>query len=117
MSTTTKASEGERLHLLCKRVETSYIYFKDNCQRFRDFKTYTFRETLTEQQKGMLTSLNRPQLEFNLGAASVSRKLGEFAMHEPSIMVSPSEGVPIPQEVLQTVEGNIRHKIHDANKN
>ncbi len=117
MTATTKASEGEKLHDLCKRVETSYIYFKDNCQRFRDFKHYTFRETLNEQQKGMLTSLNRPQLEFNLGAASVSRKLGEFAMHEPSIMVAPSEGVPIPQEVLQTVEGNIRHKIHDANKN
>lgn len=114
---TTKASEGEILHKLCKSVETSYIYFKDNCQRFRDFKNYTFRETLTEQQKGMLTSLNRPQLEFNMGAASISRKLGEFAMHEPSIIVTPSEGVPVPQEVLDTIEGNIRHKIHDANKN
>jgi hypothetical protein len=105
------------LERLCKNVETSYIYFKDNCQRFRDFKNYTFRETLTEQQKGMLTSLNRPQLEFNLGAASVARKLGEFAMHEPSITVSPSEGVPVPDAVLQLVEGNIRHKIHDSNKN
>lgn len=117
MSVTPKASDGEILHKLCKKVETSYIYFKDNCQRFRDFKNYTFRETLTEQQKGMLTSLNRPQLEFNLGAASVSRKLGEFAMHEPSIIVTPSEGVPVDQEVLDTIEGNIRHKIHDANKN
>lgn len=107
----------DNLPKLCKSVETAYIYFKDNCQRFRDFKNYTFRETLTEQQKGMLTSLNRPQLEFNMGAAAVARKLGEFSMHEPSIVVSPSEGVPVGHEVIETVEGNIRHKIHDANKN
>jgi portal protein len=112
-----KESEHEILSKLRKSVETSYIYFKDNCQRFRDFKNYTFRETLTEQQKGMLTSLNRPQLEFNLGAASVARKLGEFAMHEPSIVISPCEGFPVPQEVIDIVEGNIRHKIHEANRN
>jgi Phage P22-like portal protein len=110
-------SEHEVLSKLRKSVEGSYIYFKDNCQRFRDFKNYTFRETLTEQQKGMLTSLNRPQLEFNLGAANVARKLGEFAMHEPSIVVTPCEGIPVNDEVIDIVEGNIRHKIHDANKN
>lgn len=112
-----KETEHEILSRLCKSVETSYIYFKDNCQRFRDFKNYTFRETLNEQQKGMLTSLNRPQLEFNLGAASVARKLGEFSMHEPSITVSPCEGIPVNHDVIETVEGNIRHKIHDANRN
>lgn len=109
--------DHDQLVKMIKNVETSYIYFKDNCKRFRDFKNYTFRETLTEQQKGMLTSLNRPQLEFNLGAASISRKLGEFAMHEPSILVSPSEGIPVGNDVIGIVEGNIRHKIHDANKN
>lgn len=107
----------DNLEKLCKSVETAYIYFKDNCQRFRDFKTYTFRETLNEQQKGMLTSLNRPQLEFNLGAASIARKLGEFSMHEPSIIVTPCEGIPVDLNVLETVEGNIRYKINDANKN
>lgn len=106
----------DSLDRLRKCVETSYIYFKDNNQRFRDFKNYTFRETLNEQQKGMLTSLDRPQLEFNMGAANVARKLGEFAEHEPSIIISPSEGTPVGDDVIQTVEGNIRHKIHDANK-
>lgn len=114
---TTKEIPQENLDKLCKSVETAYIYFKDNCQRFRDFKNYTFRETLNEQQKGMLTSLNRPQLEFNLGAASIARKLGEFAMHEPSITITPCEGMPVGNDVLETVEGNIRHKITDANKN
>jgi hypothetical protein len=113
----TRETDDEILFRLRKSVETSYIYFKDNCQRFRDFKNYTFRETLTEQQKGMLTSLNRPQLEFNMGAANVARKLGEFSMHEPSIYVSPCEGIPVNTDIIETVEGNIRYKIHDANRN
>lgn len=112
-----KENDDELLHKLKKNVEDFYIYFKDNCQRFRDFKNYTFRETLTEQQKGMLTSLGRPQLEFNLGAANIARKLGEFAMHEPSIIISPCEGFEITPEQIEVVEGNIRYKIHEANHN
>ena len=100
-----------------KSVETAYIYFNENNKRFRNFKTYVFKECLNAEQKGMLTTLNRPQLEFNLGAASINRKLGEFAKHEPSICVSPSEGMPVDEELIETVEGNIRHKISDANKN
>lgn len=109
----------EKLNLLedlKKKVETSYIYFKDNSKRYKDFKTYVFRETLNEQQKSVLTTLGRPQLEFNLGAAAINRKLGEFADHEPSISITPSEGVPIDENLIDVIEGNIRHKIHDANK-
>ena len=107
----------EALPELKKMVETAYIYFRDNNQRFRDYKNYVFRETLNEQQKSMLTTLGRPQLEFNLGAANINRKVGEFSMHEPSICVSPAEGQPIDEAIIETVEGNIRHKVQDANKN
>jgi hypothetical protein len=101
---------------LKKLVETSYIYFKDNNTRFREYKNYVFRECLNEQQKSMLTTLSRPQLEFNIGAANINRKIGEFSQHEPSIVVSPSEGMPVNAELIDVVEGNIRHKIDDANK-
>ena len=111
-----KELSQEYLPELKKMVETAYIYFKDNNQRFKEFKRYVFKEGLNEQQKSMLTTLNRPQLEFNMGAASINRKLGEFADHEPSITVSPSEGMPVNEELIATVEGNIRHKIHEANK-
>ncbi|HZY36262.1 MAG TPA: hypothetical protein VFE53_06415 [Mucilaginibacter sp.] len=102
---------------LKKLVETSYIYFKDNCKRFREYKNYVFRECLNEQQKSLLTTLNRPQLEFNIGAANINRKIGEFSMHEPSIVVSASEGMPVDNQLIELIEGNIRHKIDDANKN
>ena len=112
-----KVVSQEELPELKRMVETSYIYFKDNANRFKNFKNYTFRETLNEQQKSMLTTLNRPQLEFNLAAANINRMVGEFSEHEPSIIVSPSEGAPVNNELIEIVEGNIRHKIQDANKN
>jgi len=33
------------------------------------------------------------------------------------LKLSPAEGVPVNQMVLDVVEGSIRHTLHDANKN
>ena len=99
-----------------KNIETSYMYFQDNYLRFRDYKRYVFKETITPQQRTLMQQLGRPVIEFNMGAASINRLLGEFADHEPGIEVTPSEGVPVGQEVLDVVEGSIRHTLHEANK-
>lgn len=99
-----------------KNVADSHIYFKDNVNRFRDYRRYIFKETINDQQKSVLQQLSRPVVEFNILEAYISRLLGEFAMHEPSIEVSPAEGVPVSQDVIDTVEGHIRHIIHQANK-
>ncbi len=99
-----------------KNIETSYLYFQDNYKRFREYKRYVFKETINQQQRTMMQNLGRPVIEFNLGAASLNRLLGEFADHEPGIEVSPAEGIPVGQEVLDLVEGSIRNTLHDANK-
>ena len=98
-------------------VQSSWMYFKDNFQRYHDFRTYVFKESVSQQQRAMLQQLSRPVIEFNILEAYISRLLGEFSKHEPSIEVSPAEGVPIPQEVLDLVEGHIRHIVYEANKN
>ena len=107
---------SESYERIRKNVADSYIYFKDNITRYRDYRRYVFKETINEQQKSVLQQLSRPVVEFNILEAYISRLLGEFAMHEPSIEVSPAEGVPIGQEVIDAVEGHIRHIIHQANK-
>ncbi len=104
------------LERIKKNVQTSYTYFQDNVKRYHDFRTYVFKESINQQQRAMLQQLNRPVIEFNILEAYISRLLGEFSKHEPSIEVSPAEGVPIPQEVLDLVEGHIRHIVYEANK-
>src|ERR1700677_457453 len=100
-----------------KNVAQSYIYFKDNSIRFREFRKFVFKESINEQQKSVLQQLGRPVVEFNILEAGISRLLGEFSKHEPSIEVTPAEGVPVDQQVLDLVEGHLRHIFHQANKN
>lgn len=107
---------SDNLERIKKNVSTSYMYFNDNCKRYRDFRRYVFKESINEQQRSVLQQLNRPIVEFNILEAYISRLLGEFSKHEPSIEVTPSEGVPVKQEVLDVVEGHMRHIFHEANK-
>lgn len=112
----TKAA-SEQLERIKHNIQTSYMYFQDNYRRFRDYRKYVFKESISEQQKAVLQQLSRPVVEFNILEAYISRLLGEFSKHEPSIEVSPSDGAPINQQVIDTVEGYLRHILFEANKN
>ena len=107
----------ENLARLKKNVAKSYLYFKDNFRRYHDFRKYVFKSSVNDQQKALLARLHKPVVEFNIVEAYVSRLLGEFAKHEPSIEVTPSDGKPVSTEVLELVEGHIRHIFYEANKN
>ena len=108
---------NDQLARIKKNVSTAYMYFNDNYKRYREFRKYVFKESINEQQRAVLQQLNRPVVEFNILEAYISRLLGEFSQHEPGIEVSPAEGIPVEQEVLDVVEGHLRHILHDANKN
>ena len=93
------------------------MYFKQNYDRFHEFRKYVFETSISESQRTMLRTLKKPIIEANILEAYISRLLGEFAKHEPSIDVTPAEGVPIDPQVIDVVEGYIRHIIYEANKN
>ncbi len=107
----------EKLDELKRKVESSYKYFQNNYKRYREFRNFAFRETVSEKQRSLLNQLNRPVVEYNIVEAPISRLLGEFSKHEPGIIVSPAEGVPVQQQVLDLVEGHLRHIMHEADKN
>lgn len=107
---------SDQLERVKKNVQTAYMYFNENYKRFRDFRRYVFKESINEQQRAVLQQLNRPVTEFNILEAYISRLLGEFAKHEPGIEVSPAEGVPVSQQVLDLVEGHLRSILQTADK-
>lgn len=106
-----------RLARLKDNIATSYLYFQDNYERFRSFRNYVFKETLNDQQRAFLRKLVRPIVEFNILEAPISSLVGEFAGHEPSISITPSEGVPVPQQIIDVVEQHFRHLLYEANRN
>ncbi len=117
MAISPKTGSQENLARLKINVSKSYLYFKDNYRRYHDFRKYVFKSSVNDQQKALLARQQKPVVEFNIVEAYVSRLLGEFAKHEPSIEVTPSDGKPVPPDVLELVEGHIRHIFYEANKN
>lgn len=112
-----RSDDKSDLNRIKKHVSNSYTYSKDNFTRYRDYKNYVFKESVNTQQKAMLQQLQRPVVEFNFLESDIDRLKGEFYMHEPSVNVSPAEGVPVKQEVVDIVEGHLRHLIYEADKN
>ncbi len=113
-----KDNDDKETHARIKKnVSEAYLYFKDNYTRFHEFRNFVFNTTISDNQKVILRKLSKPILEANINEAYISRLLGEFSKHEPSIEITPSEGVPIGHDVIDIVEGHIRHIIYEANKN
>lgn len=107
----------DQLKRIKENISSSYLYFKNNYDRFHDFRKFVFETSITTEQRGMLEITGKPIIEANILEAYISRLLGEFSKHEPSIDIKPAEGVPINSEVLEVVEGFIRHTLYEANKN
>ena len=106
----------DNLQRIKENVSDAYKYFEDNYKRYHEFRNYIFNKSIDERKRAALNQLQRPALEFNILEAYISRLLGEFANQEPSIIVSPAEGVPISPDLLQLIEDHVRHIYYTANK-
>lgn len=106
----------DELEGLKKLVAKSYSYFKDNYDRFNNFRKFVYETSVTEQEIAVNDELGRPNLEFNVLTAYLSRMCGEFSKQEPSVEVSADEGENIDPQVIEVVEGHLRHILEDAKK-
>lgn len=112
--------DQERLFELKEEVKNAYFYFEKNYKRFHEFTKFVYDSTLTSMDLQKLSSLGKPQLEFNVIESIVSRLIGEFVKQEPSIVVKASDGVSTEQltenylEMIKVLEGHMKELIIDA---
>ena len=101
-------------------VEDWHGYWKSNTTRYNDFVRMVFSTALTPKMRNKLEELQKPQLEFNIMEAMISRLRGEFAKQEPSLNLRASDGVSpdmLDDQFLATidvVEAHIRSIFFDA---
>ena len=107
----------DNLGRIKKNVEKAYEYFKPNYQRYHEFNKFVFLSSLTDDDISLLKTLNKPQVEFNILEAYISRLRGEFSKQEPSIEVMPDYDYPLDPQTTKIVEGHIRHILKEGNKN
>lgn len=85
--TTVAKRYQERLPKIKEKVRDAHDYFRENYSRFNEFRRFVFESSLTNAEVQLLASMGRPQLEFNILEAYISRLLGEFSKQEPDILV------------------------------
>lgn len=102
---------------LKKSVKNAYDYWEPNFKTFNEFRRFVFDTSLTDGDKIALFTLNKPEIEFNILEAYISRLRGEFSKQEPSIVVTADDGAQVDSRTIHTVESHLRHMIFEANKN
>ncbi len=110
-------SYRDQLDRIKKNIRTSYEYFLPNYKRFHYFRRFTFKSSLSEHARAVLREEGKPDLEFNIIEAYMSRLLGEFSKQEPSIVVTAQDGAPVDLMTIKIVESYIRNVCYEANKN
>jgi len=98
-----------------KTVRNAHDYFKDNYDTYNEFRRFVFQSCLTDDEITLLMTMNRPQLEFNILEAYISRLLGEFSKQEPDIEVSSSDEERVDPVTIKIVEQHLKHVFMDDN--
>lgn len=106
----------EHLKRIKQNIDDSYRYFEKNYKRFHEFRKFVFKTSLTEADVTVLTNVGKPNIEFNVQEAYISRLRGEFSKQEPSIIVHAADGKPIDVKTIELTSGHMRSILMDSNK-
>jgi hypothetical protein len=104
-------SELERIKT---NVRRAYDYFKPNYDRYNEFRRFVFESSLRGEEITLLETLSKPQLEFNVLEAYISRLLGEFSKQEPDIEVSADDENSADPATIKVLEQHLRHTLTDS---
>ncbi len=95
-------------------IKRAHDYFKPNYDRYNEFRRFVFESSLKNEELTLLTTISKPQLEFNVLEAYISRLLGEFSKQEPDIEVSADDQNNVDPMVIRLVEQHLRHVLTDS---
>ncbi len=109
---------AQRYQAQLERIKTSvrqtHDYFKPNYDRYNEFRRFVFESSLKEEDINLLMTLGKPQLEFNVLEAYISRLLGEFSKQEPSIEVCSDNEKDADPAMVEVVDQHLRHILFDS---
>ncbi len=104
-----------QLDQIKQSVEQAYTYFRPNYERYHQFMRFVYKSTLTEDDIAVLATLGRPQIEFNMMEAYISRLRGEFSRMEPGFIVRAQDGFDnIDPRLLSILEAHFRAILNDS---
>lgn len=104
----------DRVKILKENVRKSRETYQKNNENFNRFKSFLYKTTLTEEDRGALQESDKSPAEVNVLESFVSRLKGEFAKQIPELTVGSSIGSQGAKQA-EAVEGHIRSIFSDSN--
>ncbi len=104
----------DQLTRIKENIRKNHDAFKHNYDRYNEFRRFVFESSLREEDITLLMTLSKPQLEFNVLEAYISRLLGEFSKQEPSIEISADNENQADPQTIHVVEQHLRHILFDS---
>lgn len=104
----------DNLARIKKTVHNAHDYFKSNYNRYNEYRKFVFESSLTNDEITLLMTMNRPQLEFNVLEAYLSRLLGEFSKQEPDIEVNAYDEDQADPITIKVVQQHLKHVFMDS---
>lgn len=99
-------------------IEKGYLYFKKNYKLYNDFIRFVFKTSLTPADRSVNQEIQKPNMEFNILEAFISRLCGEFSKMDPAFTVRAKEGVNlINPAVIELVEAHLKAAFCGGDKN
>jgi hypothetical protein len=113
-----KISQRSELDGIKDNIQKGWLYFRNNYKIFNDFVRFTFKTTLTPTDRSVNQQLQKPNMEWNIVEAYISRLCGEFSKMEPGFTVRAKEGVNLVNpDVIDLVEAHLRSAFGSSNLN
>lgn len=90
-------------------IEKGSAYFKNNYKMYNDFIRFVFKTSMEAAAKSVNQEIQKPNLEFNILEAFISRLCGEFSKMDPAFTVRAKEGVNlINPDIIELVEAHLK---------
>lgn len=113
-----KQSAQDNFDSIKKDIQNGWLYFKKNYKTFNDFVRFVFKTTLTPGDGAVNQELQKPNMEWNILEAFISRLCGEFSKIDPAFTVRAKDGVQIVNpEIINLVESHLKAAFCSDNLN
>lgn len=99
-------------------IEKGFLYFKKNYKIYNDFIRFVFKSSMSGADRSVNNEIQKPNMEFNILEAFISRLCGEFAKMDPAFTVRAKEGVKlINPATIELVEAHLKAAFCGGDKN
>ena len=99
-------------------IEKGFLYFKNNNKLYNEFIRFVFKSSISPTDRSVNNELDKPNMEFNILEAFISRLCGEFSKMDPGFTVRAKEGVKLANpDLIELVNAHLKAAFSGGDKN